>query len=151
MNTAEDQPNRKDGVEPPEESGRQSMLALVTIERLERAFREHPAEIPEDGAIAHARSPPGMRYHGATIVCLPGEEFVELGLAVKRGSPFRTTLVIELSNAVETIYVPHRAAYAEGSYEVTNSNVQTGSGEIIVDAALGLLREAASADRPARG
>jgi len=84
------------------------------------------------------------------IVCLPGEEFVELGLAVKRGSPFRTTLVIELSNAVETIYVPHRAAYAEGSYEVTNSNVQTGSGEIIVDAALGLLREAASADRPAR-
>ena len=77
------------------------------------------------------------------IVCLPGEMFVELGLAIKQGSPFKTTLVIELSNAVETIYVPHRAAYAGGSYEVTNSNLQAGAGEILVEAALGLIREAA--------
>src|SRR5207247_9793379 len=40
------------------------------------------------------------------IVCLPGEVFVELGLAIKQGSPFRTTLVIELSNSVDTIYIP---------------------------------------------
>ncbi len=78
------------------------------------------------------------------IVCLPGEVFVELGLAIKQASPFRTTLVIELSNAVETIYIPHRAAYAGGSYEVTNSAVQPGSGEMLVEAALTLLREAAS-------
>ena len=81
------------------------------------------------------------------IVCLPGEVFVELGLAIKQASPFRTTLVIELSNAVETIYIPHRAAYAGGSYEVTNSSVQPGSGEMLVEAAVGLLREAASAAR----
>ena len=31
------------------------------------------------------------------IVLLPGEVFVELGLAIKRGSPFEHTLVIELS------------------------------------------------------
>jgi hypothetical protein len=78
------------------------------------------------------------------IVCLPGEVFVELGLAIKRGSPFRTTMVIELSNSVESIYVPHRAAYAGGSYEVTNSTVQPGSGEILVEAALKLLRAAAT-------
>ena len=78
------------------------------------------------------------------IVCLPGEVFVELGLAIKQGSPFRTTLVIELSNHVETIYVPNRAAYAGGSYEVTNSNLQPGGGEMLVEAALGLLREAAT-------
>ncbi|MDB5387870.1 MAG: Neutral ceramidase [Planctomycetaceae bacterium] len=78
------------------------------------------------------------------IVCLPGEVFVELGLAIKQGSPYRTTMVIELSNCVETIYIPNRAAYAGGSYEVTNSAVQPGSGEILVEAALGLLREAAS-------
>jgi neutral ceramidase len=78
------------------------------------------------------------------IVCLPGEVFVELGLAIKHGSPFRTTMVIELSNAVESIYVPPRAAYAGGSYEVTNSTVQPGSGEILVEAALKLLRAAAS-------
>jgi neutral ceramidase len=77
------------------------------------------------------------------IVCLPGEVFVDLGLAIKRASPFRTTLVVELSNAVETIYIPHRAAYAGGSYEVTNSTLQPGSGEMLVEAAVQLLREAA--------
>jgi len=65
------------------------------------------------------------------IVCLPGEVFVDLGLAIKQASPFRTTLIVELSNAVETIYVPHRGAYAGGSYEVTNSSVQPGSGEML--------------------
>lgn len=79
------------------------------------------------------------------IVCLPGEVFVELGLAIKQGSPFRMTMVIELSNCVETIYVPHRAAYAGGSYEVTNSALQPGAGELLVETALGLLREAATA------
>ena len=80
----------------------------------------------------------------AALVFLPGEVFVELGLAIKQASPFRTTLVVELSNAVETIYVPHRAAYASGSYEVTNSTVKPGSGEVLVETAVRLLREAAS-------
>src|SRR5262245_49063763 len=62
------------------------------------------------------------------LVFLPGEVFVELGMAIKQASPFRTTLVVELSNCVETIYIPHRAAYAGGSYEVTNSALQPGSG-----------------------
>jgi hypothetical protein len=78
------------------------------------------------------------------IVCLPGEVFVDLGLAIKRASPFRTTLLIELSNAVETIYIPHRAAYAGGSYEVTNSTLEPGGGEMLVETALKLLREAAN-------
>ena len=78
------------------------------------------------------------------IVCLPGEVFVELGLAIKQGSPFRTTLVVELSNCVETIYSPTRAAYAQGSYEVTKSALQPGAGELLVETALTLLREAAA-------
>jgi hypothetical protein len=87
------------------------------------------------------------------IVALPGEPFVELGLAIKQGSPFNTTLVIELSNCMETIYLPTRAAYAGGSYEVTNSTTQPGSGEMLVEAALALLREAAvesDSDRQAK-
>jgi len=81
------------------------------------------------------------------IVCLPGEIFVELGLAIKQASPFKTTLIVELSNCVETIYVPHRAAYAGGSYEVTNSALQPGSGEMLVEAAVRLLRDAAGSQR----
>lgn len=78
------------------------------------------------------------------IVCLPGEVFVDLGLAIKQASPFQTTLIVELANQVETIYVPHRAAYAGGSYEVTNSTLEPGSGEMLVESAIRLLREAAT-------
>lgn len=78
------------------------------------------------------------------IVSLPGEVFVDLGLTIKRLSPFRTTFVVELSQAVETAYIPTRSAYAGGGYEVTNSTVQPGSGELLVEAAIRLLRESAS-------
>ena len=84
--------------------------------------------------------------HDFAIVCLPGEVFVDLGLAIKRGSPFRTTLIMELSNCSETCYIPTRAAYAQGSYEVTNSTVKPGSGEMLVESALDLLRQAASSE-----
>jgi hypothetical protein len=82
---------------------------------------------------------------GEAIVFLPGEVFVELGLAIKQGSPYPTTLVVELTNCVETVYIPTRAAYAGGGYEVTNSAVEPGSGEMLVEAALKLLRQSASA------
>jgi neutral ceramidase len=77
------------------------------------------------------------------IVCLPGEVFVELGLAIKQASPFKTTLIVELSNCVETMYVPTRTAYAGGSYEVTNSALEPGSGEMLAEAAIRLLRDIA--------
>ena len=77
------------------------------------------------------------------IVCLSGEVFVDLGLAIKRASPFRTTLVVELCNCVETIYVPPRVAHAGGSYEVTNSTVKPGAGELLAETAVRLLRDAA--------
>ena len=74
------------------------------------------------------------------IVTLPGEVFVEFGMAIKHASPFKTTLVIELTNDAPG-YIPTQKAFAEGSYETVNSRVQTGSGEKMVDAAIGLLRE----------
>lgn len=76
------------------------------------------------------------------LVGLPGEVFVELGLAIKATSPFPTTLVIELAND-DPAYIPTRKAFAEGSYETVNSRVQAGSGEKLVEAAVGLLRELA--------
>ena len=75
------------------------------------------------------------------IVTLPGEVFVELGLAIKKGSPFKNTFVVELANVVETIYIPTQRAYPGGSYEVTNSVLKPGGGEMLVDEALRLLRD----------
>ena len=55
-------------------------------------------------------------------------------------------MVVELSNCVETAYVPTRVAYAGGGYEVANSMLQAGAGEMLAEAALRLLRETASAE-----
>lgn len=79
------------------------------------------------------------------VVAFPGESFVEHGLAIKNASPFRTTLVVELANHGETIYVPTRAAAVGGGYETTNTTVAPGAGELMVEAAVRLLREAAAA------
>lgn len=105
---------------------------------LSRSLAGVGAELPADVTVI-------TLGRDVAIVGLPGEVFVELGLAIKQGSPFATTLVIELCNTVETIYIPHRAAYAGGSYEVTNSALQPGGGELLTEAALRLLREAAEA------
>ena len=78
------------------------------------------------------------------IVFLPGEVFVELGLAIKQASPFRTTLVVELSQIVETVYIPTRVGSVGGGYESANSFVEPGSGERLVEAAVSLLRESAT-------
>jgi hypothetical protein len=72
------------------------------------------------------------------IVCLPCEIFVELGLAIKKASPFKHTMVIEICNDRPS-YVPTLKAFAEGSYEVTNARVKPGAGEMLVDAAVKLL------------
>jgi neutral ceramidase len=74
------------------------------------------------------------------IVGLPGEVFVDLGLAIKQASPFPTTLVIELCQDTPE-YIPTRKAFAEGSYETVNSRIAPGGGEMMVEAALRLLRE----------
>jgi len=73
------------------------------------------------------------------VVGLPGEVFVDLGLAIKRASPFATTLVIELCQDAPG-YIPTKKAFAEGSYETINSRVAAGGGEIMAEAAVRLLK-----------
>lgn len=80
------------------------------------------------------------------IVGLPGEVFVELGLAIKQASPFATTMVIELCND-DPAYVPTLKGFAEGSYEVVNSQVAPGGGEKLVEAALRLLADLAPGEK----
>ena len=72
------------------------------------------------------------------LVALPGEVFVDLGLAIKKASPFATTIVYELANDAPG-YIPTRRAFQEGSYETVNSRVETGGGEAMVTTAVELL------------
>ena len=72
-------------------------------------------------------------------VSLPGEIFVELGLAIKEASPFEHTIIAELANG-SIGYVPTRLAYGQGNYEVVSARCAKGSGEKLVDAAVTLLK-----------
>ena len=72
-------------------------------------------------------------------VSLPGEIFVELGLAIKAASPFKQTILVELANG-SIGYIPTKRAYAEGNYEPVSARCAEGSGEVIVETATRLLR-----------
>jgi hypothetical protein len=74
------------------------------------------------------------------FVGLPGEIFVELGMAVKRASPFPYTIVAELSGGAIG-YVPDWKAYPEGNYEPVSARMAQGGGEKLVEAATRLLVE----------
>ncbi|MCC6589471.1 MAG: hypothetical protein IT168_22415 [Bryobacterales bacterium] len=77
----------------------------------------------------------------AAWVSLPGEVFVELGQAIKQASPFPITIVVELAHG-PTTYIPNRAAFPQGNYEVVSSRCDIGSGEHLVETAVKLLKEA---------
>jgi hypothetical protein len=77
---------------------------------------------------------------GTAIVTMPGEVFVELGLELKKQSPFDNTMVVQLANA-DIIYVPTKIAFSEGGYEPLNTRLAPGSGERIIEEALAMLNE----------
>lgn len=74
------------------------------------------------------------------IVGLPGEVFVQLGLAIKEASPYKHTMVLELTNS-HIAYVPTKEAFSRGGYETINSRLAPGGGEMMVESAIRLLKE----------
>ncbi|GAA5224905.1 hypothetical protein [Membranihabitans marinus] len=74
------------------------------------------------------------------IVGMPGEVFVELGLAIKEASPFKMTMVLELTNA-HIAYVPTEEGFKQGGYETINSRLAPGGGELMAEAAIRLLKD----------
>ena len=77
------------------------------------------------------------------IVGVPAEFFTVLGQDIKRRCPFRYTYVAELAN--DWIgYLPDRKAFDLGGYQTwtgLHSFAEPGTGERVVDAAIGLLEE----------
>jgi hypothetical protein len=66
--------------------------------------------------------------------------FNEIGRAVKAGSPFRYTFILTHCNGAAG-YLPTRASYSEGGYEVQSSHFGPGAAEGLVEQTLGMLRE----------
>ena len=78
------------------------------------------------------------------IVTSPNELFCDFGLAIKAGSPFKYTLVSELTNGAMG-YIPTQQAFQEGGYEIRklpgNSFLALDAGEQTVAASLELLKQ----------
>ena len=72
-------------------------------------------------------------------VSLPGEIFVELGMAIKRASPFRHTFINELANG-SIGYIPDEAGFEQGNYEAVSARCAKGSGERLERSAVKLLK-----------
>jgi neutral ceramidase len=80
------------------------------------------------------------------LVLLPGEMFVEFGLAIKARAAPRPVLTLAYANGTPG-YIPHRSAYPEGGYEVEEAYRYYGypacfapeAGEALVEAARELL------------
>jgi hypothetical protein len=75
------------------------------------------------------------------IVGVPGEFFTILGQEIKRRSPYRYTYVFELANDYIG-YIPDQVGFDRGGYQVwtgLHSFLERGTGELIVDEAVGLL------------
>jgi hypothetical protein len=104
-----------------------------------RALNTHALRM-RDGALLQDEVQAIQLGEDVALVTLPHEVFVELGLEIKRRSPYRQTLVLSLANDID-FYVPTRKAFAEGSYEVTTSSYQPGGGELLVDGAVNLLQD----------
>lgn len=116
----------------------QSLSALASLESLEEQNRrDRRADMARREL---STSLTIVTIGNVALVGIPGEPFVELGLAVKRSPHFAHTFVVGYCNDLIG-YIPTRAAYDEGGYEVETARIAAGSGETIVAAALSTLDE----------
>ena len=76
---------------------------------------------------------------------LPCEPFVDIGRDIKAQSPFRMTVVACLTNGSEG-YIPSTKAHHEGGYEGLSSRYAEPTGDKLVAAQVGQLKELAKAN-----
>lgn len=107
---------------------------LMGERSFQRRVRRFEAEPPQPRATVVQ----ALRVGDLAIVGAPGEFFVELGLEIKRRSPFAQTMVLELAND-SVGYIPTMRAFEEGAYEPNSSSYAPGFGETIVETAVRLL------------
>ncbi len=84
-----------------------------------------------------------MRIGDLAICAIPCEVFVEIGLELKRRSPFKPTFTIELANGYNG-YLPTPAQHALSGYETwraRSSYLETGASPKIVTTLMAMLKE----------
>lgn len=80
-----------------------------------------------------------LKINGNIIVCLPGEIFVEFALEIKAKSPFKNTMVFELSNGCLPGYTCTKDAFNNSGYESSTTLLSYETGENFVSKVLDIL------------
>ena len=84
-----------------------------------------------------------LRIGEAGLAFMPGEDYVEFAIAIKKRSPlYPHTFAVELAGD-DISYVPTREAFPRGGYTVYACRFEPGTGEAMVETALQALAEAA--------
>jgi hypothetical protein len=73
-----------------------------------------------------------LRIGNAAIVSVPGEMFAEIGAAVKKTSPFATTLFWGYTTGEGGGYMPTESEYRHGGYEVHMTPYGSGAAEKLI-------------------
>lgn len=114
----------------------QRWWAELRLERVKEAVRSWQTGEPLAPVEAEIQA---WRLDDLALATAPGEIFCEIGNRVKERSPFGHTFFAGYANGYMG-YVPVRAAYDEGGYEVTHAcQVDPEAGEQLEQAALELL------------
>jgi neutral ceramidase len=124
--------------------GIKSSMTNLPIQALFRPVELHGKRLEQEGPRAAAPvvtfNVTVARLGEIAFVGLGGEVFNELGKAIKAASPFPATFVMTHCNGAAG-YVPTRASYDEGGYEVQSSPFAPGAGEQLVDETLRMLQQ----------
>jgi neutral ceramidase len=120
-----------------------SWTRTADIEAQITAFRDRRHELaPHQGEVRKSWLQV-MVIGDVAIVGVSGEPFNDLGLEIKRRSPFRYTYVVSLAND-HIGYIPDKKGFELGGYQLWSgwiSFVSKGTGEAIVDRATQILSE----------
>ncbi len=84
-----------------------------------------------------------IRINDIVLIGMPGEPFVEIGLAIKVGSPFQHTFFSGYSNLGGS-YIPTADAYPVGGYEVNVTPYKPEAAQAVVAETLTLLHDLAA-------
>lgn len=80
------------------------------------------------------------RLGEVAMFSMPGEAFAEIGVAVKKASPFPVTMFCGYSDGIGGGYLPTAAEYAHGGYEVERSPYGPEAEAMLVKEAVALLK-----------
>ncbi len=82
-----------------------------------------------------------MRLGDMAIVSMPGEPFAEIGVAIKKASPFAITMFCGYSSGEGGDYMPTAPEFALGGYEVQRTPYGEGAAEKLIAETVALYLE----------